>query len=141
MLYKSSKYGYSLVEIIVVLTIIVLLIGIGAISYIGFSERGRDDRRILDVALIQEALGKYHSNQTGGFYPTTLDELFTNGYLDRRPTDPQTGLENAYEYTPLPAGCNNTTTFCLNYTIAVDLEKKGSQYYVQSGEIRGNIIP
>ncbi|MDP4011111.1 MAG: prepilin-type N-terminal cleavage/methylation domain-containing protein [Candidatus Roizmanbacteria bacterium] len=142
MLTKRWNIGFSLIEIIVVISIITTLSGIGFTAYAKYSQRANDDRRMLDVAILQEALGRYHSNQIGGFYPLNLNELVTGGYLDKRPIDPLTDQQDDYQYAPLPAGCNNLAgNFCTNYLIVVDLETKGDRYEAGSKDLRGTIIP
>jgi len=140
---ERNRSGFSLIEIIVVIGIMAILAGIGATSYSGYIQRGRDDRRIQDVEMLREALERFHSNQSGGFYPINATALVTGGYLQRRPADPLTNLQEAYLYTALPTGCNNTGVgnFCLDYTISVNLERRGFQYQVNSNAISGTIIP
>lgn len=139
---ERNQSGFSLIEIIVVIGIMAILVGIGSTFYSGYIQRGRDDRRILDVGLLQEALGRYHSNQVGGFYPLDLHELVVDGYLDRRPVDPLTALEDDYQYTPLPVGCDNGVgNYCSTYLIVVDLEAKGDRFEAGSNDIEGTIIP
>jgi len=141
MSYVRNRSGFSLIEIIVVIGIMAILVGIGATSYSGYIQRGRDDRRIIDVEMLREALEKYYSNQVGGFYPLDTSDLIVGGYMQRRPADPVTNQQNAYRYTPLPVGCNNITLYCSDYTLEVDLERKGSQYAISSNEISGTIVP
>ncbi|MDP2656735.1 MAG: hypothetical protein Q8P11_04190, partial [bacterium] len=131
-----------LIEIIVVISIITILSGIGFTAYAKYSQRANDDRRMLDVAILQEALGRYHSNQIGGFYPLGLNDLVVGGYLDRRPADPLTDQQDDYQYAPLPAGCDNVVgNYCSMYLIVVDLEAKGDRFEAGSNDIEGTIIP
>lgn len=144
-MYRTPRRkGFSLLEIIVVISIIAVLSSLGITSYTGFTQRGRDDRRILDAENLRGSLRKYYDNQPGGFYPATIGELVTDGYIDRLPTDPLSGVMTAYQYVPSPALCDNdisTGNYCSAYTISVNLENRGSEYLIQSRDISGNIIP
>lgn len=139
---KQWNIGFSLIEIIVVISLITVLSAVGFASYSGHSRRANDDRRILDVGLLEEALGRYHSNQIGGYYPLDLNDLVVGGYLDRRPVDPLTDQQDDYQYTPLPVGCDNVVgNYCSMYLIVVDLEAKGDRFEAGSNDIEGTIIP
>lgn len=90
------RKGYTLIEILVVATIIALLAAVGAASYIAFNQSGRDARRKADVEQIRAALEMYRSNN--GTYPgsgvltiSCSGGSFTAGgntYLSKIPTDP-----------------------------------------------------
>src|SRR5574340_694199 len=108
---KRVKRSFTLIEILVVATIIGLLTLIGLISYSQISKQSRDAKRKEDVLGIKNALEIYKT--TVGSYPGSLNDLVSNSLLKTVPTDPKTKI--AYAYSPLPAGCNSN---CSNYTIA-----------------------
>ncbi|MDA1317124.1 MAG: prepilin-type N-terminal cleavage/methylation domain-containing protein [bacterium] len=120
---RKTQFGFTLIEILTVVGIIGILISISSISLGSIQKRSRDNRRILDIKELQTALQQYHTNQPGGFYPTTMTILVTEKYLEKLPLDPLTKTAAPYGYTRLPAGCNNTANrYCLNYQLSITLE-------------------
>ena len=64
---KSLKRGFTLVELVVVATILVILTGIGFYSYVGNLQDSRDAARQADIAKLSSALKLQH--QKRGTYP------------------------------------------------------------------------
>jgi len=64
---RKSK-GFSLIELLVVITIIGILIAAGTVSYTKAQQKGRDAKRKSDLKAIQQALDQYFSQN--GKYPT-----------------------------------------------------------------------
>lgn len=91
-----AKYGFTLVEILVVSTIIMILAGIGLVSYSALSRQSRNSRRIADLQNLRSALEFYRSDNDT--YPLTanLEDLVRQDYLNLLPIDPQS--EEIYPY-------------------------------------------
>jgi len=85
--------GFTLVELVVVVTIIMVITVIGMVSFSGINKKSRDSRRISDLEKLAIALEVY--KQENGVYPANLD-LLESGYIDAVPTDPKT---YAYYYS------------------------------------------
>jgi general secretion pathway protein G len=121
---NNKIISFTLIEILVVATIISLLAAGGLVSYSTLTKNSLDARRKADLEQIRAALEMYRSNV--GSYPADTPSLpsplqeGSNVYLQSVPTDPKT--KSSYTYTPSPGGCNGTTTLCTNYTLSATLE-------------------
>jgi len=63
----NGSSGFTLVELLVVLTIISLLITVVSISFSESKKRSRDARRVTDIKSLSQALNLYQNNHQ--FYP------------------------------------------------------------------------
>lgn len=119
--------GFTLLELIISVTIIALLVSISAASYGAVLKTSRDAKRKGDIEEVRAALEFYRSNSTNSNYPQTLPELTTpTVYIQRIPVDPLAVQTYDYKYTKLPAGCDNSTTYCTDYTLSALLEGASS---------------
>lgn len=107
------KSGFTLIEILVVITIIVLLTAAAAVSYSTFLKQSRDAKRKTDLEQVRAALEMFRSNSTTNSYPTTgLSELTApTVYIQSVPTDPK---NPTYTYYYSATGSD--------YTLATHLE-------------------
>lgn len=86
--------GFTLVELIVVITIIVMITALGMVSFAGVNRRSRDSRRVADLKKVSIALEIYR--QENGAYPGDQDDLVDDGYLEILPLDPKNSI-NVYD--------------------------------------------
>jgi general secretion pathway protein G len=94
---KKKLGGFTLVELMVVLTIIALLISIVVPDYVGRTKRAEEAVLRENLALMRDALDKHYAD--AGAYPNSLDELVSKRYLRSVPNDPFT---NTAAWTPVP---------------------------------------
>lgn len=113
---KTKKNGFTLIELIVTVTIIAILTVVGMVSYSGTSKKARDNRRMADLEKIRVALELYRQG-TGSTYPADKDSLVPT-YLQAFPVDPK---GNPYTYSR-PSD--------YKYTITTTLEETGVGYSV-----------
>jgi len=97
------KKAFTLVEILVVVTIISLLASIAAVSYSQFVKQGRDARRKTDIEQIRAAIEMYRNFK--GVYPTPgmvfgTDSIVygTTTYMSKIPNDPMSTGASSYTY-------------------------------------------
>lgn len=81
--------GFTLIELVVVMAIIGLLLTIALPRYMHSIERGKEQVRQQNVAVMRDAIDKYYGDN--GQYPDTLDELVAKHYLRAVPVDPVNG--------------------------------------------------
>lgn len=135
--------GFTLVELLVSISIIGILFAVVISSATGIQKSGRDTQRQADLRNIQSALQHYYTDQ--GFYPTSdssvqgainLNSSSTNltsnvgnptysgnlkTYLNALPKDPSSGSN--YPYKALPnTPCDNQTTTCHQFCLYGALE-------------------
>lgn len=149
----SAKRGFTLIEILVALTIITILTSTGFISINNALDRGRDSRRKQDLATIKQTAHLYF--EENGYYPpnpaTNANTAFTSDtgndwipnltptYIKQLPADPkqalapsgagQAGLNN-FLGGPQDAYAQSiqltVTTFCQNDTVWFSLSWQSS---------------
>lgn len=113
--FKKIKIGFTLIEILVVATIISLLLSGGFASYSQLTKQARDNRRKIDLEQIRSAIEMYRSQNN--VYPTVapgdcqnLQPVLTP-YIGKIPDDPKP--------TPYSYFCWVTKT---DYSISAYLE-------------------
>jgi len=84
--------GFSLIELVVVMTIIMVIAAVGIVSYQGANRKARDGKRRADVEKIRIALELYR--QENNYYPVAGSDLVSD-YLQIWPSDPK---DNSYYY-------------------------------------------
>ena len=96
----AEARGFSLLELIVVMTIIGLLVGIAIPAYKNATQRAREAVLKEDLQKMRKAIDEYHTDR--GQYPPALEDLVTVGYLRAVPEDPITEADNSWiiEYAP-----------------------------------------
>ena len=131
------KKSFTLIEILVVTTIIVLLTAVVVVSYSVFLKQSRDTKRKTDLEQIRAALEMFRSNNdiyfsfNGNCSSINLSETGLDDYISSMPSDPKSPfyyrctistsdytLGARFELTDLPASsqCGYCSGFC-NYCV------------------------
>lgn len=120
---KQMKRGFTVIEILVVIGIIVVLTAIILPSLMGVKAKNRDTERIADIADIQMALAQYKNKY--GVYPDNLDVPLFGGYItEDGKTPPNNELGYEYQYVPLSRSVNGSCTY---YHLGAPLESGSGQ--------------
>ena len=90
-----KKNGFTLLEILVVISIIGILVALGTAAFSTAQQKGRDARRKADIKAIQNGFEQYHAK--AGEYPDSSAEandltIFPAGV----PEDPKNTGESVY---------------------------------------------
>ena len=112
-----KKSGFTLIELIVTMTVVAILTTMAMVSFGGTNKRARDGRRSSDLQKIAIALEM--NRQVGSSYPTAdvngqAPNLVTGQFLQKWPDDPK-----AYRYY-----YNRTSNY--TYTLSAYMEDLGS---------------
>ncbi|MEZ4180084.1 MAG: prepilin-type N-terminal cleavage/methylation domain-containing protein [Candidatus Doudnabacteria bacterium] len=108
---KSAQQGFSLIEILVVISIIALLISVVAYSLVSARIKARNSRRALDLSQLQKGLEIYKSNNNSD-YPSSgtvpsantayalsnLSGFLVPDAINQIPADPSLPAGNDYQY-------------------------------------------
>ena len=101
----STRKAFTLIELMVVISIIGILVSISVFSYLTAQKKGRDSRRRQDLKAIQTALEQYYAEHQ--VYPTgnNIDTAFSN---NQRPQDPKNQGNYVYDWSHL-----DTDSYCI----------------------------
>lgn len=112
---KNNRQGFTLVELMIVITVIAILATIAAVSFTRVQKQARDTKRKGDLRSLSTALQAYFTEKTA--YPTTAagTAALAPTYIPVVPTDPINS--GAYTYN------NNATSG--TYSICATLEAPG----------------
>ena len=94
--------GFTLVELMVVLTVIALLLSVVVPDYVGRLKRAEEAVLQENLTVMRDALDKHYAD--AGKYPASLQELVTKRYLRKIPEDPITKSATTWVVVPPPAG-------------------------------------
>jgi general secretion pathway protein G len=103
----AGARGFTLIELIVVASILVVLAGLGLVQYKNGVTRAREGVLKTDLFNMRDAIDQYYADK--GQYPGTLDELTSAGYLRRVPDDPFTMSNSTWQTIPSEPDANNPT--------------------------------
>lgn len=127
------KKGFTLIEILITVTIIAILTAIGIVSYNSVNKRARDAKRKSDLEQIRSALeifrndfGSYPGTAEGFIALTSLDPGDGTGplvpdYLPGLPMDPKSTTSVPIPYYYDPVGYPGATAF-YSYCLCANLE-------------------
>jgi general secretion pathway protein G len=85
---RSTGSGFTLLELMIVMAIILILATIGAGRYEQALIRAHEAALHQDLFVIRNAIDQYTADKEAA--PTSLDDLVRAGYLREIPTDPMT---------------------------------------------------
>ena len=89
---RAIARGFTLIEMLVVMTLIALLLTLAVPRYFSVLDNGRLNVQRQNVATIRDAIDKFFGDQ--GKYPDSLDDLVSKRYLRQVPLDPVTEAAN-----------------------------------------------
>ena len=92
---RRSARGFTLIELMVVMAIIVILAGIGTAMYSNSLTRSKEAVLKEDLFRMRDAIDQYYADKNK--YPASLDALVTEKYLRAVPVDPFTNSAETWQ--------------------------------------------
>ena len=94
---RRCEPGWTLVEMLVVISLVMIMAGIATISYGTAVTRSREAVLKEDLFRMRDAIDQYFADRTQ--YPASLDMLVSEGYLRALPEDPFTASSTSWQAT------------------------------------------
>ena len=89
-----SGAGFTLIELMIVMSLIVILASIGLAVYTNSVIRAKESVLKEDLFRMRDAIDQYYADK--GKYPVTLDSLVSEKYLRSIPVDPFTNSADTW---------------------------------------------
>ncbi len=100
-----SAAGFTLIELMVVMSLIVLLASIGLATYTNSVTRSKEAVLKEDLFRMRDALDQYYADKNK--YPASLDALISEKYLRTLPVDPFTQSTESWQTEMSEPEANN----------------------------------
>jgi general secretion pathway protein G len=95
---RDLDRGFTMIELLVVMTLIVILATMGMTQYKTSQIYAREAVLKEDLFRLRDAIDQYYADK--GQYPSTLDTLVSDGYLRKLPEDPFTRSTSSWQTVP-----------------------------------------
>ena len=99
--------GFTMIELLVVVSMVVILAGIGIAQYRNAVTRAQEAVLKEDLYRLRDVIDQYAADKQE--YPQALEDLVTGGYLRAIPKDPFTGSADTWELVEAEPDASNPT--------------------------------
>jgi len=91
---KNRSRGFTLIEMMIVISIILILVSVALPAYNQSIVRARESVLKQNLFTLRSVISQYTLDKQKA--PTALDDLVSAGYLKQIPTDPVTGKNDTW---------------------------------------------
>jgi len=105
---RRNDRGFTLVELLVVISLISILAAMGLVQYKNSILKTQESVLKTDLFRVRDAIDQYYADK--GKYPASLDALVSDGYLRKIPEDPVTKSTDTWQTIPAEADPNNPSS-------------------------------
>ena len=94
---RTRADGFTLIELMIVMALIVILAGIATALYVNSIQRSKEAVLKSDLFRMRDAIDQYYADKNK--YPPSLDALVSEKYLRTIPVDPITNSSETWQTT------------------------------------------
>ena len=102
---RTGSRGFTLVELLIVISLISILAAMGLVQYKNSVVSSREAVLRTDLFRMRDAIDQYYADK--GKYPSALDSLVSDGYMRKVPEDPITKSADSWVTVPAEPDPNN----------------------------------
>jgi general secretion pathway protein G len=106
--HRRTSSGFTLIEVMVVMALIVVLASVGLTVYSNSVIRAKESVLKEDLYRMRDSIDQYYADK--GKYPATLQDLVSDKYLRAVPVDPFTHSADTWREVPSEPDPNNPTS-------------------------------
>jgi general secretion pathway protein G len=104
---QRQDRGFTLIELMVVASILIILASLGMAQYKNSVTRAREATLKEDLFRMRDAIDQYYADK--GMYPGALEDLVSGGYMRKVPDDPFTMSASTWQTVPSEPDASNPT--------------------------------
>ena len=126
---RAGQHGWTLVELLIVITLITILAGIALAGYRTAVTRSQEAVMKEDLFRMRDAIDQYFADKSE--YPPTLGALVSEGYLRQIPDDPFTSSADTWQTILSEPDFDNPTVTLGVFDVKSGSDRRaldGSQY-------------
>jgi general secretion pathway protein G len=126
---RARADGFTLIELMIVMAIIVILAGIATALYVNSIQRSKEAVLKSDLFRMRDAIDQYYADKNK--YPASLEALVSEKYLRTVPVDPMTNSSETWQTTmaePQPGSSFSDTGIFDVKSGAEDTALDGTRY-------------
>jgi general secretion pathway protein G len=94
---RKPQAGFTLIEVLIVVTLVVILASMGMVQYQNSVQRSREAVLKEDLFRMRDAIDQNYADKNT--YPPGLQDLVSAGYIREIPEDPMTHSRDTWQTT------------------------------------------
>lgn len=102
---RNKQRGFTLIEVLIVITLVMILAGVGLATYTNSVRRAREATLKEDLFRMRDAMDQYYADKNK--WPSALQDLVSDGYLRAIPKDPFTDSADTWQVDNAEPDPNN----------------------------------